>query len=70
MPKGIRYGGRKPLSPAGPGLPVRFKFPRELVADLQELAEALGRPGADIVRDGTVKEVARLKRLVEKRGQK
>ena len=54
---GIRYGGRKPLTPAGPAVQTAIRFPRELVADLAEMAEATGATIAAIVRRGAENEV-------------
>jgi len=70
MTKGRKTGGRGPISPAGPAVMIPVRFPRELVADLKATAKAIDRPYSDIVRDGTAREVKRLKRQNEKRGGK
>ena len=66
--KGRKTGGRQPISPAGPAVQIGARLSRELAADLMKVAEAMGRHYADIVRDGIAREVARLKRGLEKRG--
>lgn len=60
--KGFKTGGRKPLSEAGPGVSVRFKFPRELVEDIGAMAEEQARPVAEIVRHAVAAEVRKWKR--------
>lgn len=70
MTKGRKTGGRQPLTPAGPAVQIAVRLPRELAADLKAVAEKLDRPASDIVRDGTAREVKRLKRLIERKGRK
>jgi predicted transcriptional regulator len=60
--KGFKTGGRKPLSEAGTAVPVRYRFPRELVQDLEEMAAALKRTTTAIVRQAVAAEVRKWKR--------
>lgn len=57
--RGFKTGGRKPLSAAGPAIPMRFRFQRELVADLVEMAEETETTAAEIVRRVVEAEVRR-----------
>ena len=57
-----RYGGRKPLTEAGPGLHVAARLPRELVDDLKAMAEEIGEPVSEIVRRGAASEVKKWKK--------
>lgn len=57
-----RFGGRKPLTEAGAAIHMTNRFPRELVADLREMAEKTGEPIAEIVRRGAQREVDRWKK--------
>lgn len=52
-----RYGGRKPLTEAGPAIQMATRFPRELVEDLRAMSEQTGDPVSKIVRRGAEAEV-------------
>lgn len=57
-----RFGGRKPLTEAGPAIHVTGRFSRELVDALREMAADTGRTVADIVRAGAENEVKKWRR--------
>ena len=62
MTKGFKTGGRKPLTEAGPAIQMATRFPRELVADLREMADETGEALSDIVRRGAEAEVKKWKK--------
>jgi len=57
-----RFGGRKPLTEAGPAIHMPTRFPRELVDDLKAMAEEIGEPVSEIVRRGAASEVKKWKK--------
>jgi len=57
-----RFGGRKPLTEAGPAVQMATRFPRELVEDLRKMAADTSLAVSDIVRAGAENEVRKWKR--------
>lgn len=72
MTKGRFTGGSPPLEKGqkGPSPILTIRVQQSVRNDLEAVAKGLGRERSDIIRDGIAREVARLKRLLEKKGGK
>jgi fructose-1,6-bisphosphatase/sedoheptulose 1,7-bisphosphatase-like protein len=72
MTKGRYTGGSPPLEKGqkGPSPVLTVRVQQSVRNDLEKVSKALGREWRDIVRAAIAREVARLKRLIEKRGGK
>ncbi len=66
MPHGERFGGRQPLSEAGPALPKTFRIAREVSEALAEAAARTGESEGEIVRRAIDRELERLRRRDER----
>ena len=69
MTKGRYTGGKPPLdkSQKGASPSITVRLTQALRNDLDDVAAATGKGWASIVRDGIAREVARLKRTLERR---